>query len=166
MRRISFLLLMVALVLVTFATRPGLTDDDFDDDDDNEIVGIEGVTFTDTTSPQGPPESEEIVDGILQVRGLVSKGDVAGDITGEITIDADLDLDLATGFGQLTGTFEIATSEETWEGPFNGVVTLGGAFGFYIGEGDDSEIQGKFTQTESGPPDVFANEAIIITGDD
>src|SRR5262245_6567688 len=91
---------------------------------------VRKVVFTDTTQDvSGGTPLPDRGDGILRLRGILTRGEVAGGLNGKIELLGNLDLNVndadpgKKGFGTLAGTFKITTADLTCEGSFTGTVT-------------------------------------------
>jgi hypothetical protein len=107
-------------------------------------------TATETTVHAGVPDRQWVSGHILHVRGEVDTGTLSGGLVGTITTTINVDVDLATGRGNIHGSFVIVTASETWTGAFSGTITATTGTGNFIGQGSHgTKIMGSFTQSSA-----------------
>ena len=164
------------------------------DDDDDDGPSVERVVIWQELTQTGGPASQEVVDGVLELRGSVFEGRAFGDIVGQTKTLTNADIDLATGGGTAWGTFTITSRDDDdddddddeggWKGTFSGDLTpipAGGTFfdgtGQARGTGDNRGkiLQVSFTDScddgcrpvaAPGSPELYKLAGVIIDADD
>lgn len=99
-------------------------------------------------------------DGVLHIRGQPFLGTITGDLTGFASGVNNINLDLATGSGDLHGSFTVGVAQGTFSGRVSGTISGFLSSGEFVGKSDDGiKIMGTFVE---GPPGTLALTGVLL----
>jgi hypothetical protein len=134
-----------------------------------EPVGSVHVTGTETLHPDIRFDSQKMVDGVLQIRGVHATSDeVASDprVSGTGTIVGNTDV---YGMdGPQWGTFRIENDGGAWEGTYRGVIyggSLDSGTAWMVGSGDYEGLTYFYTFGGNNTDLVLETEGLIFPGE-
>ena len=108
------------------------------------VATLTWKTFSDPRRTWVDPE------GVEHLRGQLSTGVVAGDMEATASNDFNSDLDPRTGTGQVFGSYQFVTTDETWDGHFGGRIAHGSIGTFDGVSNQGRKLAGTFDQIAEG----------------